>query len=64
MTGPLIPDCAHSRGRDENGTSVMWLYGLADRSWAAVLFYAENTRRASQVYRGGPRNLPETLGVR
>lgn len=53
MTGLLVPDCVHSRGRDENGTPVMWLYGLTDRSWAAVFF----TRWASQVYQGGPRNL-------
>ncbi|MBB4914502.1 methyltransferase domain-containing protein [Streptosporangium saharense] len=57
VVGLLVPDCAHSYGRDENETPVMWLYGLADRSWAAVYFYGDTTRWASQVYQGGPRNL-------
>ncbi|MEV8630778.1 methyltransferase domain-containing protein [Streptosporangium sp. NPDC051023] len=57
VTGLLVPDCVYSSGRDESGTLVTWLYGLTDRSWAAVFFYAENTRWPSQVYQGGPRSL-------
>ncbi|MEV7011995.1 methyltransferase domain-containing protein [Streptosporangium sp. NPDC051022] len=57
VMGLLVPDCAHSYGRDKDGTPVLWLYGLADRSWAAVYFYGDTTRWASQVYQGGPRSL-------
>ncbi|MBB4920354.1 methyltransferase domain-containing protein [Streptosporangium saharense] len=57
VTGLLVPDCVHSYGHDAQGTPAVWLYGLADRSWAAVFFYGDTTHGASQVYQGGPRDL-------
>ncbi|MGW4426121.1 methyltransferase domain-containing protein [Streptosporangium sp. NPDC004631] len=57
VLGLLVPDCVHNHGRADDGTPVMWLYGLADRSWAAVYFYGVDGRSVSQVYQGGPRNL-------
>ncbi|MFF0574851.1 methyltransferase domain-containing protein [Streptosporangium saharense] len=48
----LVPDCVRTFARSPQGVQTMWLYGLADRSWAAVYFDED-----SQVYQGGPRNL-------
>ncbi|MBB4912988.1 methyltransferase domain-containing protein [Streptosporangium saharense] len=48
----LLPDCVRVPGRNADGTRGMWLYGLGDRSWAAV-FFGEDSR----VFQGGPRNL-------
>ncbi|WP_271219024.1 methyltransferase domain-containing protein [Streptosporangium carneum] len=55
--GLLVPDCTHVSGHDTDGTPGVWLYGLTDRSWAAVFFYGEDGHSASQVYQGGPRSL-------
>ncbi len=57
VLGLLVPDCVHVSGRDADGVPGVWLYGLADRSWAAVFFYGEDGHSDSQVYQGGPRSL-------
>ncbi|GHH73008.1 protein-L-isoaspartate O-methyltransferase [Streptosporangium violaceochromogenes] len=57
VIGLLVPDCVHVAGRAPDGTPGIWLYGLTDRSWAAVFFYADNTHWPSPVHQGGPRGL-------
>ncbi|MEV4096483.1 methyltransferase domain-containing protein [Streptosporangium saharense] len=52
VLGLLVPECARTYARSPQGVQTMWLYGLADRSWAAV-YFDENSR----VYQGGPRGL-------
>ncbi|MFF4988247.1 methyltransferase domain-containing protein [Streptosporangium saharense] len=56
VIGLLVPDCVHTSGRDPYGRLTMWLFGLADRSWAAV-FFDEDDPTDSRVFQGGPRNL-------
>ncbi|MFF4985641.1 methyltransferase domain-containing protein [Streptosporangium saharense] len=48
----LLPGCVRVPGHNDDGTRAMWLYGLGDRSWAAVYFDED-----AQVYQGGPRDL-------
>jgi hypothetical protein len=47
-------DCVQASDRRCDERSV-WLYGLSDRSWAAVLFH--DGQPVSTVYQGGPRKL-------
>ncbi|GAA3075967.1 protein-L-isoaspartate O-methyltransferase [Streptosporangium carneum] len=56
VTGLLLPECVHTYARSPSGTMTMWLYGLGDRSWAAV-YFDEDDPAASRVYQGGPRGL-------
>ncbi|MEU1883466.1 methyltransferase domain-containing protein [Streptosporangium sp. NPDC020072] len=52
----LVPECVRTFERSPQGVQTMWLYGLADRSWAAAFFDEENPAD-SRVYQGGPRSL-------
>ncbi|MFB7272722.1 protein-L-isoaspartate(D-aspartate) O-methyltransferase [Streptomyces sp. NPDC056244] len=52
--GLLVADCAHASSRRGAARSV-WLYGLSDCSWAAVLFHDDQPE--STVYQSGPRQL-------
>ncbi|MEV4096272.1 protein-L-isoaspartate(D-aspartate) O-methyltransferase [Streptosporangium saharense] len=52
VAGLLVPECVHTHGRSPQGTPTLWLYGLGDRSWAAVFFDED-----AQVFQGGPRDL-------
>ncbi|MFD0884551.1 methyltransferase domain-containing protein [Streptosporangium algeriense] len=62
VAGLLVPECVYTYGRSPQGTLAMWLYGLADRSWAAVFFDEENPS-GSRVYQGGPRSLWDEVEV-
>ncbi|MEV7010760.1 methyltransferase domain-containing protein [Streptosporangium sp. NPDC051022] len=52
----LVPDCTRTFMRSPQGVQTMWLFGLGDRSWAAV-YFDEDDPAHSQVYQGGPRSL-------
>ncbi|GHE37579.1 protein-L-isoaspartate O-methyltransferase [Streptosporangium violaceochromogenes] len=52
----LTPGCVRIAGHNSDGTPALWLYGLDDRSWAAV-YFDEDHPAASPVFQGGPRNL-------
>ncbi|MFE3205607.1 methyltransferase domain-containing protein [Embleya sp. NPDC059237] len=50
----LVTDCVLLSDRRDAAVSV-WLYGLADRSWAAAVLH--DTRPTSVVYQSGARRL-------
>ncbi|WP_428313848.1 methyltransferase domain-containing protein [Kitasatospora sp. LaBMicrA B282] len=50
----LVPGVTHLVHRREDGVTVLWLYSLADTSWAAV-FYDDEVEW--EVYQSGPRKL-------
>ncbi|MFF3403506.1 methyltransferase domain-containing protein [Streptomyces sp. NPDC002659] len=58
VAGLLVGDCVQASDRRGDERSV-WLYGLSDRSWAAVLFH--DGQPVSTVYQGGPRQLWEEI---
>ncbi|MEV8633075.1 methyltransferase domain-containing protein [Streptosporangium sp. NPDC051023] len=60
--GLLVPDCARAFARSPQGVQTMWLFGLSDRSWAAV-YFDEDDPADSQVYQGGPRSLWDEVEV-
>ncbi|PYC85479.1 protein-L-isoaspartate(D-aspartate) O-methyltransferase [Streptomyces tateyamensis] len=50
----LVPGVTHLVHERDDGVTVLWLYSLADTSWAAV-FYDEEAEW--EVYQSGPRKL-------
>ncbi|QKW22490.1 methyltransferase domain-containing protein [Kitasatospora sp. NA04385] len=60
VVGLAVPDVTHLVHRQEDGTVVVWCYGLSDRSWAAVVWRDEGTPEAT-VYQAGPRRLWESV---
>ncbi len=52
----LVPSYVRTFACSPQGVQTMWLFGLRDRSWAAVYFDEDNPAD-SQVYQGGPRSL-------
>ncbi|GLW58596.1 methyltransferase domain-containing protein [Kitasatospora phosalacinea] len=55
VVGLAVPDVTHLVHRQEDGTTVVWCYGLSDRSWAAVAWRAG--QQGATVYQAGPRRL-------
>ncbi|GGW99762.1 hypothetical protein [Streptomyces noursei] len=56
--GLRVPDVVHVADRKRGGRRAVWFYGLsgvADRSWAVVVFRDDRTR--VKVYQSGPRRL-------
>lgn len=58
VAGMLVRDCFYAGDRRGASRSV-WLYGVSDRSWAAVLFHDDQP--VSTVHQGGPRRLWDEL---
>lgn len=54
--GLRVPDAVHAASAGEDGTTTLYVYGLADRSWAAV-FFCDDGCEEFAVYEGGPRDL-------
>ncbi|MGW0599977.1 methyltransferase domain-containing protein [Streptomyces sp. NPDC002776] len=53
--GLRVRDC-HQRAADKrDGVRPVWFYGLADNSWACVMFHDEQSE--AQVWQSGPRRL-------
>lgn len=55
LLGLAVPQCTLAAGRQEDGTVTAWLYGLSDRSWAAVGWRPGEPK--GEVYQCGPRRL-------
>ncbi|MCH6161891.1 methyltransferase domain-containing protein [Streptomyces marispadix] len=53
--GLRVPDCWHGAAEKRDGMRPVWFYGLADSSWAVVIF--RDGRSESKVYQAGPRRL-------
>ena len=56
FVGLRVPRAVHTVHAGDDGTRTLLLYGLGDRSWAAVFFCADGCREFL-VYQDGPRNL-------
>ncbi|TJZ42752.1 protein-L-isoaspartate(D-aspartate) O-methyltransferase [Streptomyces piniterrae] len=52
--GLRVRDCWHVVAEKRDGARPVWFYGLADRSWACVMFRDGDTAR---VWQSGPRRL-------
>jgi protein-L-isoaspartate O-methyltransferase len=52
--GLRVRDCRHTVAGKRDGARPVWFYGLADRSWACVMFRDGDTAR---VWQSGPRRL-------
>ncbi|MGW4807398.1 methyltransferase domain-containing protein [Kitasatospora sp. NPDC004272] len=59
LVGLAVPEATHLVHRQGDGTTVVWCYGLSDRSWAAAVWPAGE--RAGVVYQAGPRRLWESV---
>ncbi len=53
--GLRVRDCHHRAAVKRDGARPVWFYGLADNSWACVLF--RDGQPESQVWQAGPRKL-------
>jgi protein-L-isoaspartate O-methyltransferase len=56
FVGLRVPRVVHTVHVGDDGTTTLLLYGLTDRSWAAVFFCADGCREFL-VYQDGPRDL-------
>ncbi|MDA2806685.1 methyltransferase domain-containing protein [Nocardiopsis suaedae] len=54
VLGLLVDEAVHVRHDDEHRT-VVWVYGLSDRSWAAAVF--DGDTGTGRVHQSGPRSL-------
>ncbi|QKW06668.1 protein-L-isoaspartate(D-aspartate) O-methyltransferase [Streptomyces sp. NA04227] len=52
--GLRVPQCVRVVATPEDGRQPVWLYSLADRSWACALFKGQ---QPTQVWESGPRRL-------
>lgn len=53
--GLRVRDCFHQAAPKRGGARPVWFYGLADQSWACVMF--RDRESAADVYQSGPRSL-------
>jgi protein-L-isoaspartate O-methyltransferase len=53
--GLRVRDCWHAAAPKRDGAQPVWFYGLADRSWACVVF--RDGQDSSVVHQAGPRRL-------
>jgi len=56
FVGLRVPQVVHTLHEGDDGTTALLLYGLTDRSWAAVFFCGDGCREFL-VYQDGPRDL-------
>ncbi|WP_228453020.1 methyltransferase domain-containing protein [Streptomyces alkaliterrae] len=59
VLGLRVPRCVRAVAERRDGRRPVWFYGLADRSWACVLF--EEGAPEAQVWQAGPRRLWEEV---
>ncbi|MBB1252860.1 methyltransferase domain-containing protein [Streptomyces sp. OF3] len=55
VLGLRVPQCRQSVADKRDGQRPVWFYGLADRSWACVMF--RDGERHASVWQSGPRRL-------
>ncbi|MEV0175406.1 methyltransferase domain-containing protein [Streptomyces sp. NPDC050803] len=53
--GLRVRDCYHRAADKRDGSRPVWFYGLADTSWACVMF--RDGQDEAQVWQAGPRRL-------
>lgn len=62
VIGLMVEDCVYSSAPNADGTSALWLYGLTDLSWAAVMRCADDCGEF-EVYQAGPRSLWDEVEI-
>ncbi|MET7764783.1 methyltransferase domain-containing protein [Streptomyces sp. NPDC005393] len=55
VLGLRVPQCRQSVADKRDGQRPVWFYGLADQSWACVMF--QDGERHASVWQSGPRCL-------
>jgi protein-L-isoaspartate O-methyltransferase len=56
VIGLQVPDIVHAVSEEDDGSAAVWLYGLTDRSWAAVSWCTDGCTEFD-VFEGGLRDL-------